>query len=75
MTQQDAAALIARATEWAAADPDPATQAELRDLLAQVERGEDGALEDLQSRFDGPLTFGTAGLRAEIGPGGSPSWR
>ncbi|WP_291280290.1 phospho-sugar mutase [Galactobacter sp.] len=71
MTQQDAAALIARATKWAAADPDPATQAELRDLLAQVERGENGALEDLSSRFDGPLTFGTAGLRARIEAGES----
>jgi phosphomannomutase len=36
-----------------------------------VERGEDGALADLASRFDGPLTFGTAGLRARIEAGES----
>lgn len=63
--------LTTRAAEWAAADPDPVTQAELRELLSAVERGEDGAAEDLASRFSGPLEFGTAGLRAGIGAGES----
>lgn len=63
--------LTARAKAWAAADPDPATVAELGEVLAAVERGEDGAAEDLASRFSGPLEFGTAGLRAGIGAGES----
>ncbi len=63
--------LVVRATEWAAADPDPATAAELREVLAAVERGQAGAEADLRSRFSGPLEFGTAGLRAAIGAGES----
>ncbi|WP_394160200.1 phospho-sugar mutase [Galactobacter valiniphilus] len=63
--------LTVRAAEWAAADPDPATAAELREVLAAVERGQDGAEADLRSRFSGPLEFGTAGLRAAIGAGES----
>lgn len=63
--------LTARAKAWAAADPDPATVAELGEVLAAVERGEDGAAENLASRFSGPLEFGTAGLRAGIGAGES----
>ncbi|WP_328809956.1 phospho-sugar mutase [Rhodococcus sp. NBC_00294] len=48
--------------QWIEDDPDPATQAELRDLDAS----------DLASRFAGALTFGTAGLRGPVqaGPGG-----
>jgi len=71
VNQHSLEALTARADAWAAADPDPATAAELRELLAAVQRGEPGAQEDLASRFSGPLEFGTAGLRAAIGAGES----
>src|SRR6476469_8642884 len=55
--------LLARARAWAADDPDPATRAELDDLVG---RGETAELED---RFAGDLEFGTAGLRGALGAG------
>jgi phosphomannomutase len=55
--------LDARVQEWISADPDPETQAELRDLLERGER------EDLQERFAHGLSFGTAGLRGRLGAG------
>lgn len=71
MDQKRLKDLEARAIAWADADPDPATQGEVRDLLGGLERGDEAAIADLASRFDGPLTFGTAGLRAGIGGGES----
>ena len=64
--------LLARAQAWAAEDPDPATRAELEELI--VGAGDDagsGAAEAaaLAERFDGTLEFGTAGLRGELGAG------
>jgi phosphomannomutase len=57
------AELVARAEAWRKADPDPATQKELTDLLA-------GAAEaELADRFTGSLEFGTAGLRGVLGAG------
>ncbi len=50
---------------WIAADPDPASRAELEALLAA------GDHDALASRFAGPLTFGTAGLRGALGAGPS----
>jgi phosphomannomutase len=55
--------LAARAAAWRAADPDPRTRAELDRLLAAG----DGA--GLSERFDGALSFGTAGIRAAEGAG------
>jgi phosphomannomutase len=60
---QSADALRARARAWLAADPDPTTRAELEALL---ERDDLAALSEL---FAGALEFGTAGLRALLGPG------
>lgn len=57
------AALCAKVEAWMAADPDPATRAELAALLAAGDRRE------LEARFRQPLRFGTAGLRGELGAG------
>ncbi|MCK6210011.1 phospho-sugar mutase [Georgenia sp. EYE_87] len=57
---------------WIAADPDERTRTELAELLEQAAgTGEEAAAAqaDLDSRFSGPLEFGTAGLRGELGGG------
>jgi phosphomannomutase len=55
--------LLDDARAWLAQDPDPATRAELQEL---IDSGDTAALEE---RFAGRLDFGTAGLRGEIGAG------
>ncbi|HVC24362.1 MAG TPA: phospho-sugar mutase, partial [Acidimicrobiales bacterium] len=55
--------LRARAEAWMSADPDPATRAEMAELLSA---GDTAALHE---RFDQPLTFGTAGIRGAMGAG------
>jgi len=55
--------LLDRARAWAAEDPDPATVAELEQLIAANDTAE------LADRFDGTLEFGTAGLRGALGAG------
>ena len=57
-------ALRAAALEWGAHDPDPATADKLRALLASPD-----AAAELADSFSGNLEFGTAGLRAAMGPG------
>jgi phosphomannomutase len=54
-----------RAERWLADDPDPATQDELRALLAAG----NAAAAELADRFAGSLEFGTAGLRGVLGAG------
>ncbi len=55
--------LIARARAWQSQDPDTETKAELEALiLAGDEQG-------LADRFSARLSFGTAGLRGELGAG------
>ncbi|WP_436737077.1 phospho-sugar mutase [Streptomyces sp. BBFR102] len=54
-----------RAAAWLAEDPDPETRAELAALIRAAES--DPA--PLAERFAGTLTFGTAGLRGELGAG------
>jgi phosphomannomutase len=58
--------LLDRARAWLAEDPDPDTRAELTALI------DAGDLDALAERFDGTLTFGTAGLRGpkRAGPNG-----
>ena len=67
-TAVDEAGLRAEAEAWLADDPDPATRAELTELIA----GWPGTAAELRDRFAGPLTFGTAGLRGRLraGPNG-----
>lgn len=62
--------LFERANSWAKKDHDPNTKKELLDLIAKAQNDE-SARSDLQSRFNGFLKFGTAGLRGEIGAGES----
>ncbi len=70
-------ALLAAARSWSAQDPDDETRAELDALVAAAsEASASGAsaesadaVASLRERFSGRLTFGTAGLRAELGAG------
>lgn len=55
--------LLDRARAWISDDPDPATRAELEALI------DGGDLEELGSRMDTRLEFGTAGIRGEVGAG------
>lgn len=58
-------ALRARALAYLADDPDPASRSELERLLHTGDRA------TLERAFGVPIAFGTAGLRAEVGPGPS----
>lgn len=70
MTSSDAdSRLLEKAREWAAQDPDPETSAALLELVRLVEDGAAAARQELEDSFRGTLQFGTAGLRAALGPG------
>ncbi|RQP12620.1 MAG: phospho-sugar mutase [Microbacteriaceae bacterium] len=60
---------IEAARRWAAQDPDEVTRAHLEALLARTDAGDPDARSELEKRFAGRLTFGTAGLRGELGAG------
>ncbi|MGI8949123.1 MAG: phospho-sugar mutase [Ornithinimicrobium sp.] len=60
-------ALLAQARAWLADDPDAVTRDELTAVIEAAEGSGDTA--DLADRFSGPLEFGTAGLRGEMGAG------
>ena len=62
-------ATTARARLWLDDDPDPATRAELADLVQLAEDDDPDAVAELDDRFDGDLEFGTAGLRGAIAAG------
>jgi phosphomannomutase len=55
--------LVTRARSWIEGDPDPATRAELQSLIDKSD------VSELESRMDTVLSFGTAGLRGEVGAG------
>ncbi|MGM1030791.1 MAG: phospho-sugar mutase [Actinomycetota bacterium] len=61
--------VLAAARAWVAADPDPATRAELEAAVAAAEAGDEAAAAEIADAFRGRLQFGTAGLRGRIAPG------
>lgn len=61
--------LEAAAQAWADKDPDPRTKAELLALIDAARQGHSEATAELKDAFSGNLSFGTAGLRAAMGPG------
>jgi phosphomannomutase len=61
--------LLEKVRAWIAQDPDPETRDELQQLATAAESGSQEAIDDLHSRFDTRLAFGTAGLRGEISGG------
>ncbi|WP_223881070.1 phospho-sugar mutase [Nesterenkonia ebinurensis] len=63
------AELLSTAKRWIDLDPDPSTRTELTELLGDAEGGDQVAYDTLERLFAGRLAFGTAGLRAELGPG------
>lgn len=71
MTSSDAEfeKLISDAGVWAAQDPDPITAAALSELTGLASSGVAAARQQLEDSFSGTLQFGTAGLRAALGPG------
>ena len=71
MTSPDAELirLLDEARDWAAQDPDPATAAGLSELVQLTADGVAAARQELADSFSGTLQFGTAGLRAALGPG------
>ena len=65
----DLTELYDRAEAWRAVDPDPATATALGELVTAARGGDEDARAELADAFSGPLTFGTAGLRAKLGAG------
>lgn len=60
---------LAAIRAWQAQDPDQATVIALDHLVERAEAGESDAVAELVDAFAGRLEFGTAGLRAALGPG------
>lgn len=61
--------ILTVAEAWLAQDPDPETRDELGTLIRDAQGGSEPALDELHSRFDTRLEFGTAGLRGRIEAG------
>jgi phosphomannomutase len=55
--------LLERAAAWIAGDPDPDTRQQLQEIV------DSGDADSLTRAMGGSLTFGTAGIRGEVGPG------
>ena len=63
------AELRQRLRDWQTADPDQATITALDHLIERSEGGDADAVAEIVDAFSGRLAFGTAGLRAALGPG------
>lgn len=61
--------LLHRLRDWQADDPDQATVTAIDHLVERAEGGDAEAVAELVDAFSGRLEFGTAGLRAALGPG------
>lgn len=61
--------LIGTVRRWIEQDPDPRTRSALQELVQRAESSDTAATTELERLFAGRLAFGTAGLRAELGPG------
>jgi len=61
--------LLKRAKRWLEQDPDAETRLELEAIVSAAEAGDPEAAQELHSRFDERLAFGTAGLRGELAAG------
>lgn len=57
------------ADQWLVDDPDPQTRQQLANLIEAARAGDFAAQTELSGAFAHSLTFGTAGLRAAMGPG------
>lgn len=69
MDEDELAALLDEAGRWLADDPDESTRQTLRAQIAAAAHGGPAAIEVLADEFSSRLVFGTAGLRAPLGPG------
>lgn len=63
--------LLDKAQQWAEHDPDERTAAALQQAVEAARVGDTQALAEVEAAMAGPLEFGTAGLRGQIGPGES----
>ena len=63
--------LLEKAQRWADHDPDPATASSLKADIEAAQRGDEEAAARVGAAMNGPLEFGTAGLRGMVGPGES----
>ena len=63
--------LLDKAQSWADHDPDPATASSLKADIEAARGGDSEALARVGAAMNGPLEFGTAGLRGVVGPGES----
>ena len=61
--------VMSLAHAWRSQDPDAETVAELDAIIERARSGDAAATAELHDRFDSRLTFGTAGLRGELGAG------
>ena len=63
--------LLDKAQQWADHDPDSATASSLNADIEAARGGDEEALARVGAAMNGPLEFGTAGLRGVVGPGES----
>ena len=61
--------VMSLAHAWRDQDPDQETVRELDAIIERAASGDSAAASELHDRFDSRLTFGTAGLRGELGAG------
>lgn len=61
--------LLSTVRSWIEVDPDPVTAASLTAAVERADAGEEAAVDELRLLFEGRIAFGTAGLRAALGPG------